>query len=87
MEAGVTTAKSARSLGPPEAQRLDGAGVNARAGAVLGGADTVKERQTHVGLPDLGCEGSVPGSGGWRGVRRSEEKGGCELQVKDKEAA
>ena len=58
--------------------------MDARAGAVLGGADTIKERQAHVGLPDLGCRGSVPGVG-W--VAGEEEKGGCESQVKDTEAA
>lgn len=51
-------------------------------GAVLAG---VKEGQTNVGLPDLGCQGSFLGACGW-GARKSEEKWG-ELRVKDKKAA
>lgn len=52
--------------------------------AVLREAATVKERQTNVGIPNLGYEGSVPESG-WLGVRRREEKG-AESLVKDREA-
>lgn len=52
--------------------------------AVLVGTDMFQERQANVGLPDLGCLGSVPGSGGSWG-RKIEEKGGSESQVKDKE--
>lgn len=40
---GVTTAKSARSLGPPEPQRWEESALGARVWAVRGEADTARE--------------------------------------------